>query len=79
MIFPRSPWSFRPSKRDALDPSHPIPGEGRGGAGPFNGPQVFMRHMGFDEEDEKDDKTTNKPENSAREKVERCRNYERKF
>lgn len=26
--------------------------EGRGGAGPFNGPQVFMGHMGFDEEEE---------------------------
>lgn len=26
--------------------------DGRGGAGPFNGPQVFMGHMGFDEEEE---------------------------
>ena len=51
MIFPTTAMDFPPTKDEKTwsDPSH-FRGEGRGGAGPFNGPAVFMGHMGFDEE-----------------------------
>ena len=75
VVYVDPQWSS--TNRSIEQTLHPIPGEGRGGAGPFNGPQVFMGHMGFDEEDGTTKRRT--PENSARENVERCRNDQRKF
>ena len=75
VVYVDPQWSS--TNRSIEQTLHPIPGDGRGGAGPFNGPQVFMGHMGFDEEDGTTKRRT--PENSARENVERCRNDQRKF